>query len=244
MKAEIWKNQEVAAAFLDQHSLHIPDRARQLEVMLQVMQFARKELRRILDLGTGDAILLAPALEIFPKATGVALDFSPLMLEKARVRLAKFGRRATTVEADLGSAAWRDAVEGPFDAVLSGFAIHHLPHKRKRKLYREIYDLLSDGGLFLNVEHVSSPTPRVEDMFNTAMAGHLFRCRSERGEDVTPEKVRQDFLERPDRAANILAPVELQCRWLRGIGFVDVDCFWKYFELAILGGFRPLAQSD
>jgi hypothetical protein len=26
--------------------------------------------------------------------------------------------------------------------------------------------------------------------------------------------------------------------WLRECGFVDVDCFWKYFELALFGGFR------
>ena len=74
--------------------------------------------------------------------------------------------------------------------------------------------------------------------FNEAMAEHLYMRRCERGEDVTPEKVKRDFLERPDRAANILAPVEAQCEWLREIGFVEVDCFWKYFELAIFGGLR------
>lgn len=35
-----------------------------------------------------------------------------------------------------------------------------------------------------------------------------------------------------------LAVVEEQCEWLRDIGFVDVDCFWQYFELAIFGRFR------
>lgn len=238
VEADIWKNRQVAAAFLDERSVLIPDRQRQFEVMLRVVGFARAPLRRILDLGAGDAVILATLLEAFPLATGVALDFSPLMLEQARERLAKFGHRATTAAADLGSLAWRAIVQGPFDAVLSGFAIHHLPHERKRALYREIYDLLSDGGIFLNLEHVASPTPRVEEIFNEAMSEHLYLSRRERGEEVTPEQVRRDFLERPDRAANILAPVEEQCQWLREIGFVDVDCFWKCFELAIFGGFR------
>ena len=44
--------------------------------------------------------------------------------------------------------------------------------------------------------------------------------------------------EEVNRAANILASVEDQCRWLREIGFVEVDCFWNYFELAIFGGGR------
>jgi len=46
-------------------------------------------------------------------------------------------------------------------------------------------------------------------------------------------------LHRPDKAANILAPVETQCRWLRRIGFVEVDCYFKHFELAVFGGRRP-----
>ena len=124
-----------------------------------------------------------------------------------------------------------------FDAVVSGFAIHHLPHERKRALYCEIHDVLAPGGVFLNAEHVASPSPRVETMFDDAMIDHLFERRREIGEEVSREQVRRDFLERPDRAANILAPVEEQCRWLTEVGFRDVDCFWKYFELAIFGGF-------
>jgi len=67
--------------------------------------------------------------------------------------------------------------------------------------------------------------------------------RKEKGEDVAVEQVRREFLERPDRAANILAPLEDQCRWLREIGFSDVDCFWEYFELAIFGGRKFTCSS-
>jgi SAM-dependent methyltransferase len=238
MTAEVWKDPDVAAAFLNERSLLIPDRQRQLDVMLRVLRFAPRALHRVLDVGCGDAILLATILELFSQATGVGVDFSPLMLEQARARLARYGQRGTTVEADLARPAWTRTITGPFDAVISGFAIHHLPDVRKRALYREIYDLLSDGGVFLNAEHVSSPTPRIELLFDDAMAEHLFERRRERGESVTPEQVKRDFLERPDRAANILAPVEEQCAWLRELGFHDVDCHWKYFELAIFSGVR------
>jgi SAM-dependent methyltransferase len=238
VEADIWKHRDVAAAFLNERSLLIPDRPRQLEVLVRVLLRAPREPRRVLDLGAGDALLLATVLEAWPRATGVALDFSPLMLEHARERLARFGGRATTVEADLQSPAWREAVRGPFDAVLSGFAIHHLSHERKWALYAEIYERLPEGGLFLNLEHVASATPWGEELFNDAMTEHLYLRRKERGEDVTREQVSRDFLERPDRAANILAPVEEQCQWLRAIGFREVDCFWKYFELAIFGGVR------
>ena len=44
---------------------------------------------------------------------------------------------------------------------------------------------------------------------------------------------------RDDKEANILAPVEVQCEWLRECGFEDVDCFFKFFELAVFGGRPP-----
>jgi len=97
-------------------------------------------------------------------------------------------------------------------------------------------DFRAGHSVFLNAEHVASSTPRGQEMFDDAMTTHLYQRRKEKGEEVTLEQVRHDFLERPDRAANILALVEDQCRWLREIGFRDVDCFWKYFELAIFGG--------
>lgn len=238
MPAEIWKDRNVAAAFLNERSLLIPDRPRQLDVLLRVLRFACPAPRRLLDVGAGDAILLAAVLQAYPQASGVAVDFSPLMLEQARQRLAPFGTRAATVEADLQNPAWKNGFEAGFDVIVSGFAIHHLSHERKRSLYGEIYDLLNPGGVFLNSEHVASTTPRLEKIFEDAMTEHLYLRRKEKGEPVTLEQVRREFLERPDRAANILALVEDQCQWLRQIGFKDVDCFWKYFELAIFGGVK------
>jgi SAM-dependent methyltransferase len=236
--AEIWKDREVARAFLTERSLLIPDRARQLEVLLRVVRLSCPQARRILDLGAGDGILLAALLEAFPQASGVAVDFSPLMLEQAGQRLGQFGQRAARVEADLQHPGWRASLAVPFDVVVSGFAIHHLTDERKRALYREVFDLLAPGGVFLNCEHVASATPRIEQMFEDAVTDHLYQRRKEMGEAVTPEQVRREFLQRPDRDANILALVEDQCRWLREIGFRDVDCFWKYFELAIFGGMK------
>jgi SAM-dependent methyltransferase len=164
------------------------------------------------------------------------------MLGKARERLADAGEAVVLVEADFNAPTWRTALPAagrPFDAVVSGFAIHHSEDARKRALYAEVYDLLRPGGgVFVNIEHVASASPLGESLFEAAFAEHTARFRRGRGEAVSDEEVCDELRARPDKAANRLAPVETQLGWLRDIGFGDVDCYWKHFELAVLAGFR------
>jgi cyclopropane fatty-acyl-phospholipid synthase-like methyltransferase len=239
MQDPVWKRPDVVSRFLNERSRLVPDRQQQMSVILRLLRASGRPPRRVLDLGAGDAVLLALVLEAFPDAAGVAVDYSPPMLEQARARMAAFGDRAIVVEADLASPDWRSAVAGPFDAVISGFAIHHLSHERKRALYAETFALLEEGGTFVNCEHVASATPRGERLFNEMMGEHLWQRRREAGQDVSLEQVTAEYLARADGPANILAPVEEQCRWLRDIGFAEVDCFWKLFELAVFAGVRP-----
>lgn len=56
---------------------------------------------------------------------------------------------------------------------------------------------------------------------------------------MSRSEVAETYYYRPDKAAKILTPVELQCQWLREIGFADVDCYLKILELAVFGGRRP-----
>ncbi|MEX2447833.1 MAG: class I SAM-dependent methyltransferase [Solirubrobacterales bacterium] len=171
------------------------------------------EIGRVLDLGTGDGRLLALLRAGRPQMTGVGLDFSPPMLTRARERFA--GEEGVeVVEHDL-SLPLPDL--GRFDAVVSSFAIHHLEHERKRSLYGEAFGLLEPGGVFANFEHVASPTERIHLAFFEAL-----------GEPIENE-------DPSDRTLD----VETQLGWLRAIGFDDVDCYWKWLEMALLVGVRP-----
>lgn len=166
--------------------------------------------RRVLDLGSGDGRLLARVLEAAPNATGVALDFSDEMLKQLQARFGGDARAAIRAH-DL-SAQLPDL--GTFDAVVSSFAIHHLVDARKRTLYQEVHACLAPGGVFLNLEHVASATRALHLRFLEAL-------------NVRPEE---------DDPSNKLLDVETQLGWLRAIGFTDVDCHWKWRELALLAG--------
>jgi len=131
----------------------------------------------------------------------------------------------------------------PFDLIVSSYAIHHLGDARKRALYGEIRDLLAPGGWFLNVEHVASASPWVERCADELVLDSLHAFQAAQGSTRTRAAVAAEYHARPDKAANILAPVERQCDWLRELGFADVDCFFKVFELAVFGGRVAEAQQ-
>ena len=128
-----WKRCDVAAGILSERSHLIRDRPRQLEVLIRVIRSVDRPPARILHFGAGDGVLLECLLEVLPEASGVAVDFSPVMVKKARERLSNFGPRATVAVADLDSPHGLEAVESPFDAVVRGLAIHHLEKPTARK---------------------------------------------------------------------------------------------------------------
>jgi SAM-dependent methyltransferase len=168
----------------------------------------------VLDLGSGDGRLLALLKHAHPDARAVAIDFSTVMLDRLRARFVADPSVEVVVH-DLNHPL--PAAIGAFDAVVSSFAIHHLSHSRKRVLYEEIFSLLNPDGAFCNLEHVASPTPHLHQEFLAA---------------ISVDPVDED-------PSNKLLDVETQLAWLRELGFVDVDCHWKWRELALLAGTRP-----
>jgi tRNA (cmo5U34)-methyltransferase len=209
MPAEEWMTAEHVARYLELADEY-PRRAEGESVLLDHVP---RDARRILDLGAGDGRLLAMLRIDRPHVRGVALDLSELMLEAARKRFAG-DERVELVKHDLAEPL---PAIGRFDAVVSSMAIHHLEHERKRSLYGEIFDVLEPGGVFANFEHVASPTHRLHLAFYAAIG---------------------EPLEHEDPSDRLL-DVQSQLAWLREAGFDDVDCYWKWLEMALLIGVKP-----
>jgi SAM-dependent methyltransferase len=234
-----WQRQDLAKLFLEDVRGGIPLAAEQIDVLLRIVRHAIPGVRRLLDLGCGDGILGRSVIAEFPHANGVFLDFSEHMIEAAKKKVDV--RRATFVVQDLGVKTWVQSVSNhaPFDLVLSGLAIHHLPDERKKELYQEIFDLLKPGGLFLNLEHVSPQSAWAKQAFDDLFVDSLWSHHKKLGGTKTRDAIAKEWYHRPDKTENTLASVEVQCQWLQEIGFGDVDCFFKLFQLALFGGQKP-----
>jgi SAM-dependent methyltransferase len=170
---------------------------------------------RVLDLGTGDGRLLALLRSERPQLRGVGLDVSDVMLDAAQARF-EGAEHIELVEHDMVNPLPK---LGRFAAVVSSMAIHHLEHDRKRELYAEVFEVLEPGGVFANFEHVASPTQRLHVAFFAAIG---------------------EPLEHEDPSDRLL-DVETQLGYLRDAGFTDVDCYWKWLEMALLIGVKPPA---
>ena len=174
---------------------------------------------RIVDLGGGTGSLAEAILERFPQASVFVRDIDPEMLAVAQARLARFGNR---VELGLGSFA--DPLP-TVDAVLSAFAMHHIPTlEEKVEVYRRIRASIRPGGVFLNNDAAAGPFwPFLRDDWAAFMAGEGFTL--EQGYQNLDDWAAEDtyFSVREELGAMALA------------GFEHAECFWRRGPVAILG---------
>ncbi len=205
----LWSGEHHAVQYLDRADT-IPHRS---EGEAALLEWLPARVSRVLDLGTGDGRLLSIVMQACAPEEAVALDFSETMLARVRGRFAAIPRIRILAH-DLDLPLPPDV--GTFDAIVSSFAIHHLSHARKRALYDEVYAHLRPGGAFCNLEHVASRTTALHHGFLATL-------------DVRPDD---------EDPSNKLLDVQTQLEWLDEIGFVDVDCHWKWRELALLAGTR------
>ena len=241
---EVWKLPAIVDRFLSFRAA-IPLAHEQIGVMMSILKSRTQPVENFMDLGCGDGILGAAILGEYPSSRGVLVDFSGPMLDQARQQLKEYSGQLTFMDLDYGDPAWINSIQtqGPFDAIVSGYSIHHQPDARKRPIYEEIFSLLKPGGWFINIEHIAAESQLAVDLFNNHIVEARYAIEQKNGGIKTKQEIADIYMNRPDKDANILLSVDMQCNWLREIGYEEVDCYFRIYELAVFAGCRPNLKS-
>ncbi len=236
-----WKSTDLANVFLKRIRGAMPLAEVHLDIIRRLANKAKPKIGTFLDIGCGDGVVGRSLYKDNATALGVFLDFSEPMLNAVSASLKETDYKHEIIESDISDPAWVGVVKkfAPFDVIVSGFAIHHQPDSRKNEIYQEVFNLLSPGGIFLNLENVSSSTEWTRELFEEFYADSIKKsAEPDEHESITVEAVRKWRGQRVNKLAN-LSPVEDQLAWLIETGFSDVDCYFKLYEQAIIGGARP-----
>ena len=201
--------------------------------------------RRILELGCGTGELSLKILNRCPDAQIIAVDYSPRMIEFARTKISEAGyQRWNGIEADFGE--WTNNPEKfdlgtEFDACVSSLAIHHLSDEMKAKLFQRIGKSLKSGGCFWNADPILPESATLAEIYNAA------REEWTEKQGTTIQSVRSRLARNSNSvdcfasygysSQDQLATLDVQLQMLVKAGFNTVAVPWKYYGLAVFGGF-------
>lgn len=243
-EAAVWR-----AAWERQQEAHEPLREERFERMLEYVELIAGPPRRVLDLACGTGSIAERAHARYPAAEVVGVDLDPILLLLARQAFAE-DTGIAFVDADLRDPAWREALAGPFDAILSATALHWLEESVLRRVYADAAKLLRPGGVFANADHVAVADGRLAEV---AAATH--QRHRQASFDAGRESYDQ-WWERAeaDPALAPLAPerarrfegwdgeLSLPAAWhreaLRHAGFASADIVWRWGNDALVVGIR------
>ena len=144
-----WFDPEHVATWDDNPDRVNPTRAEQLEILstLALAEWRPGDLVIDLACGTGhlEELLCARA----PEMRITAVDYSPVVLERARQRLAAHLSQVDLIEGNVNDLGEILAPGGAYGIAISVQSFHHFSNSERRKQIVEIHRLLRPGGLLL-----------------------------------------------------------------------------------------------
>lgn len=191
---------------------------------VRALELGPGELHDVLDLGCGTGALAAMVAEAHPAARLTLLDGAPAMVQAA---VATLGERAVASHVQDFAAP---LPAGPFDAVVSALAIHHLDDAGKVSLYERALAALRPGGVFVNAEQLLGATASLDALL---WRWHEREARALGATDAEWAAAVERMSH--DRCATLDANLAM----LSGAGFADVSAHFTDGRFAVLAGRRP-----
>jgi len=179
---------------------------------------------RVLDLGAGTGLLTYYWYKECQSAEYVLVDIADEMLEISRKRFTGIDRIQHRI-----LDYTKELPEGNFDAIISALSIHHLEDMQKEELFRNIYNKLPKGGVFVNYDQFCAGTANMNKWFNTYWENQLFNSGlTER--DIELWKERRKL----DRECSVETEIEMLYR----CNFSEVKCLYSYHKFSVIAAIK------
>ena len=178
----------------------------------------------IFDLGSGTGLLASFWYKYFPTAKYILVDIAEEMLSVAKKRFENLSN------VDYKVFDYSEKLpEGTPDVIVSALSIHHLEDEAKRRLFKNIYDSLPTGGVFVNYDQFCSESPELNEKIEKYWIDGI------KGSGIS-EIEYERWLERKklDRECS----VQDEISWLKEAGFANVECIYLNGKFAVIVAVR------
>jgi trans-aconitate methyltransferase len=230
----------------------IPDRERQLDALVDVVEAIAGQNPVVVDLACGTGSVTRRLLARLPAAQSVAVDIDPVLL---RIAGATFedDDRVTVASCDLRDPTWIGAVPDEVDAVLTSTALHWLPGDVVRRLYGDLARRVRTGGVVAHVEQMPLvDTPQLARGLAALTRDRLARRPgadraswdawwAEAAADpdlAAPSRERASIFPSSYPTEEFSPPAEWHIRTLLDAGFAEAGVVWRAGSAAVVAAVR------
>ena len=214
---------EVCRVFSDMLSRSIPQYDLMRKSVFDVGKKFVQPNTHVVDLGCSRGDALAPFVDEFGAECGyLGLELSESMLEASKAR---FNQAINNGVVDIKKHDLRESYpDVNASLTLSVLTLQFTPMEHRQRILRDVYQSTAPGGAFILVEKVLGDTAEI----NQLMVQCYHELKRHNGYS-------EDSIERKRLALEgVLVPVT--ARWneelLRGAGFQQVDCFWRWMNFS------------
>ena len=202
-------------------------------LMVSLLPFSKKEYLRVLDVGCGTGETSVGLLKEFPLSRVTGIDGSQDMLDVAAAKVKQTTWRIDFICQDIRVAGGQWPVvrgEEEFDVIISAFSLHYLNEDEKKALLSKCRDALKPGGIFIDAEAVISPSAKVYQLYMEKWKDF------QRSNGFSEDEIGAQML----KFVRDVKPltVERQVCLMSEAGFTDVECYFKYLNWAVFGGYK------
>lgn len=234
---EGWESNEAVKHYKRIVNILVPGRNEILSIISNLVRDFTKE-PRILEVGCGFGDITAHILDTNPNSKAFMMDYSEEMLDLCRERF-KDNINIKIARQDLNMGLPKFDLNEKFDVIVSSIALHHIEFENRVKLYSGIRSALNENGLFINADLFKGENSKFDKWeFNNWISWMVKQIKENMGIEKDFEEVKRTQIESNEKLGDKPGTIWDMREDLLKAGFNDVDCVWKYQNLAVMVGFK------